>query len=93
MSTISVLFTISFIFGCTPGLKNDYKDLTEKIDHNLQLLHAPKLVSKSSAPMDSGGLSSILTFPFSLKYCVLFVYIYVCALVLFNHVASGCGNS
>lgn len=38
---------------CVAGLKNDYKDLTEKIDHNLQLLHAPKLVSKSSAPMDS----------------------------------------
>ncbi|KAK9055166.1 hypothetical protein SSX86_026248 [Deinandra increscens subsp. villosa] len=36
------------------GLRNDYKDVTEKISQNIELLHSSRLPPKSSAAMNSG---------------------------------------
>lgn len=37
------------------GLRNDHKDITEKISQNLELLHSARLAPKSSTAMDSEG--------------------------------------
>ncbi|KAD3067999.1 hypothetical protein E3N88_35879 [Mikania micrantha] len=38
-------------------LRNDYKDITEKISENIELLHSSKLPLKSSTSVDSGSNS------------------------------------
>ncbi|KAL8206311.1 hypothetical protein R6Q57_009862 [Mikania cordata] len=39
------------------ALRNDYKDITEKISENIELLHSSKLPFKSSTSVDSGSNS------------------------------------
>ncbi|KAL8236932.1 hypothetical protein R6Q59_018013 [Mikania micrantha] len=38
-------------------LRNDYKDITEKISENIELLHSSKLPLKSSTSVDSGDIA------------------------------------
>ncbi|XP_071698783.1 uncharacterized protein [Rutidosis leptorrhynchoides] len=39
------------------GLRNDHKNITEKITRNIEILHSSRLAPKSSTAMDSGSIS------------------------------------
>nr|GEW08516.1 26S proteasome non-ATPase regulatory subunit 9 [Tanacetum cinerariifolium]GEW74109.1 26S proteasome non-ATPase regulatory subunit 9 [Tanacetum cinerariifolium] len=41
------------------GLRNDHKDITEKISKNIELLHSARLTPKSSTAMDTGSNSQV----------------------------------